>query len=556
MSDANPPSSPVVTRFAPSPTGELHIGGARTALYAWAYARRHGGQFLLRFEDTDLARSSEASADRILEDLQWLGLDWDNADIPRQSKRHAAGRYDEVIQQLLDQGDAYEDGDAVRFKMGTHRGDVTFDDAVYGTIHTPAADLEDFIIRKGDAGGKMPTFHLAVVVDDHDFGVTHVIRGQEHLSNTAKHAALCDALGWDRPTWAHTPSIMNPGGSKMSKRDKAKVSRREALLYGDKERIEKSEFSRRVAWQTLSGFGSLVSNWWNAPATVTISEKRLDEWGFQADFVENDRELLSEALPRFYMAFLNADLDNTKIAADFARFCGFPLPEVDVADFRRSGYLPTQLLNYVALLGWNPGNDLEHFDLKYLAEHFSLDRINKANSTFDRAKLASFNQDAILQMSLDEFEPVLRSHFVQFHSDKLEQLGDNFRLFSDAYWERSKTLDDPATLGAFVFAAPSEYNAKAVKKNLTKNENQGLQTLKHLHASLATVSPWDAPTIRASLEQAVADLEGPHMGHVAQPLRVALTGTAVSPEIDATLALLGRDETLNRIARCLEEFVA
>ncbi|MEM8494808.1 MAG: glutamate--tRNA ligase family protein, partial [Planctomycetota bacterium] len=494
-------------------------------LYAWAYARKHDGQFLLRFEDTDLARSSEASADRILQDLQWLGLDWDNADIPRQSKRHAAGRYDQVIQQLLDQGDAYEDGDAVRFKIGTYRGDVTFDDAVYGTIHTPAADLEDFIIRKGDAGGKMPTFHLAVVVDDRDFGVTHVIRGQEHLSNTAKHAALCDALGWDRPTWAHTPSIMNPGGSKMSKRDKAKAARR---AIPD---VNQDDF-----WAAVTAMCQRTAVYEDTLESPTIVD--------EASWLE------------LVNGFRNGDNNDIRVVTATAFLARVDLPEIEVADFRRSGYLPAQLLNYVALLGWNPGNDLEHFDLNYLAEHFSLDRINKANSTFDRAKLASFNQDAILQMSLDEFEPVLRSHFEQFYADKLAQLGGNFRLFSDAYWERSKTLDDPATLGAFVFAAPTEYNAKAVKKNLTKNENQGLQVLKHLQGSLADVSPWDVPTIRASLEQAVADLEGPHMGHVAQPLRVALTGTAVSPEIDATLALLGQDETLNRIARCLEEFAA
>ncbi|MEM7576820.1 MAG: glutamate--tRNA ligase family protein [Planctomycetota bacterium] len=519
------PTPPVVTRFAPSPTGELHIGGARTALYAWAYARRYGGQFLLRFEDTDLARSSEASADRILEDLRWLGLDWDNDDIPRQSQRHAAGRYDEVIQQLLDQGDAYEDGDAVRFKMGDHRGDVTFDDAVYGTIHTPAADLEDFIIRKGDAGGKMPTFHLAVVVDDHDFEVSHVIRGQEHLSNTAKHAALCDALGWTRPTWAHTPSIMNPGGSKMSKRDKGKACQAAAKQWMQKETRDIRDFCAMCVCSAIN----------------SLEESRVAD---EACFTDEVGEVATgQSYSMIGIELIASALD-------------LQLPEIEVADFRRSGYLPAQLLNYVALLGWNPGNDLEHFDLKYLAEHFALDRINKANSTFDRAKLASFNQDAILQMSLDDFEPVLRSHFEQFHSDKLEQLGDNFRLFSDAYWERSKTLDDPATLGTFVFAAPTEYNAKAVKKNLAKNENQGLQVLKHLHASLADVSPWDVPTIRASLEQAVADLEGPHMGHVAQPLRVALTGTAVSPEIDATLALLGQNETLTRIARCLEELAA
>lgn len=504
------PESPVqvVTRFAPSPTGELHIGHARTVLYAWAFARRHDGMFQLRFEDTDLARSSDASAQGMLDDLDWLGFLPDNYEpsrgvggIPRQSERHQQGRYNEVIQQLLDAGEAYEDDDTVRFKMGDHRGDVTFTDAVYGTIETPAADLEDFIIRKGQAGGFMPTFHLAVVVDDHDFGCTHVLRGQGHLSNTPKHAALCDALGWPRPVWAHLPDILTPGGKgKMGKRDKSKLARQHASDQG-----------------------------WGCPDGIA---------------------------PARFAAFMAKENHDTDIAAALAQANGLALPEIDVADFRRSGYLPAALLNYIALLGWNPGQDLEHFSVDYLAEHFSLDRINKANGTFDRAKLASFNQDAILRMSLDDFEPVLRAHFQQFHPGKLEQLGEHFRLFSDAYWERSKTLDDPATLGAFVFSAPTEYNAKAVKKNLTKNENQGLRVLAALREKLEAVNPWDVSTLRETLEQAWQDLGGPHMGHVAQPLRVALTGTAVSPEIDATLALLGRDETLSRIDRCLAEFAS
>ena len=528
----DPASGSVVSRFAPSPTGELHIGGARTALYAWAFARRFGGTFQLRFEDTDLARSSDASAERILGDLLWLGLTPDNYDpaqgpasIPRQSERHQQGRYDQVVQQLLEHGDAYQDGDAVRFRMGTHRGDVTFDDAVYGTIHTPAADLEDFIIRKGAAGGKMPTFHLAVVVDDHDFGCTHVIRGQEHLTNTAKHAALCDALGWTRPTWAHTPSIMNPGGSKMSKRDKKKAIAAEVKATG--QTIE------QLSDLSIGGPLDAVGKSWLGHHQQSLG-------------VSHD-ELVTR-----YREALSGESDDPELIRIAGYRLNLHLPEIEVADFRRSGYLPGPLLNYVALLGWNPGNDVEHFGLDDLAQHFDLGRINKGNSTFDRAKLASFNQDAILKMSLDEFEVLLRSHFEQFHPDKLEALGENFRVFSDAYWERSKTLDDPAHLGAFVFRRPTEYDDKAVKKNLTKNDGEGLKTLQHVREALTNLpGAWDMPTIRAALEQAVADLQGPHLGHVAQPLRVALTGTAVSPEIDATLALLGKAETLERINHCL-----
>jgi len=235
------PDQPVVTRFAPSPTGLLHIGGARTALFSWAYARGRGGKFLLRLEDTDQRRSSDAAARSILADLQWLGLNWDEGPDPsidwadstetRSPKDHQVGEhgpyfqsqrldiYNAHIQKLLNAGLAYEDDGAVRFRMDKP---IAFRDEVYGDIKVEQADLEDFVIRKADG---FPTFHLAVVVDDVEMKVTHIIRGQEHLSNTAKHAALCDALGVPRPVWVHTPSIMNPDGSKMSKRDKAKVAR-------------------------------------------------------------------------------------------------------------------------------------------------------------------------------------------------------------------------------------------------------------------------------------------------------------------------------------------
>lgn len=492
MPENHPPK--VVTRFAPSPTGELHIGGARTALFAWAFARGNGGQFLLRFEDTDQKRSSRQAEQNILRDLEWLGLRGENHDspggggIPRQSER--LDLYQAALDKLKAGGHTYDDDEAVRFRMDR---DVAFDDALYGHIAVEAKDLEDFVIQKADG---FPTFHLAVVVDDADMGVTHVIRGQEHLSNTAKHAALCDALGIARPVWCHTPSIMNPDGSKMSKRDKAKVARQAAKVGG-----------------------------WPSPATVDSAH---------------------------YDSFMAKDNDDSEIATAIAEQYQVELPEINVADFRRSGYTPEVLLNYLALLGWNPGNDRERFDLDYLCEHFDFGRIGKSNSKFDREKLAAFSQDTFLQMPPEVWIKTLRLHFKEYHPEYVEKLGSGFDVFAMAYKERSKTLSDPAESGKFFVEAPTEFNDKAVKKNLTKNDGEGLAALAKARQTLAGLPMWEAEPIHNALDRLWPQLELKNMGGVAQPLRVAITGNAVSPEIGPTLEILGRDETLSRIDRCLE----
>ncbi|MEM7627704.1 MAG: glutamate--tRNA ligase family protein [Planctomycetota bacterium] len=481
----------VITRFAPSPTGELHIGGARTALFAWAYARRHGGQFLLRFEDTDQKRSSKQAEQNILRDLEWLGLRGDNHDapggIPRQSER--LDLYQAALDRLKAVGHTYEDDGAVRFRMDR---DIAFEDAVYGPISVEAKDLEDFVIQKADG---FPTFHLAVVVDDADMGVTHVIRGQEHLSNTTKHAALYDALGQPRPVWCHTPSIMNPDGSKMSKRDKAKLARQSAQ-----------------------------NGVWPAPSSIE---------------------------PSRYQAFMDKGNDDLDIATAIAEANGLELPEIYVDDFRRSGYTVPVLLNYLALLGWNPGNDLERFGLDYLCEYFDFDRIGKSNSKFDRDKLAAFSQDTFLQMPPEDWISTLKAHFDEHFTNYVEKIGDGFGVFAMAYKERSKTLSDPAELGKFFVEAPTEYNPKAVKKNLTKNDGEGLTSLGKVRETLAGLAEWKAETIHAALDALWQTLELKNMGGVAQPLRVALTGNAVSPEIGPTLEILDRGETLRRIDACL-----
>ncbi len=507
----------IITRFAPSPTGNLHIGGARTALFAWAFARKHQGQLILRFEDTDLARSSPESTKGMIRDLQWLGLDWDQGPTPAsgsldewdpydlrnqkgdagpyfQSRRHEAGIYNELIDKLLASGHAYEDEDTVRFRMDK---DIAFNDAVYGDIAVKAEDLEDFIIRKGEKGGRLPTFHFAVTVDDALMGVTHVIRGKEHLTNTLKHAALCDALGFDRPQWVHLSGIMNNDGTKMSKRDKAKAARKAAI--------------------------------------------------------DTEFEPTSDLM----QAFLNKENDENSIALSIAESLDLALPEIDIADFRKSGYLPPVLLNYIALLGWNPGDDTERFDMDFLVEHFDLSRIGKKNSQFDRVKLAKFNGEALAEMAPDAFHDLLRKHFEAYHPAYLEKLGDEgFKTFAAAYQARSQTLDSPTELGRFFVDGDFDYTPKAVKKNLTKNDGEGLGVLKQFREVLAGCDDWTADTLHSKVEAFVEDNQLKNMGSVAQPLRVALTGNAVSPEIGPTLQLLGKETVLKRIDRCLTEITA
>ncbi|MEM6393441.1 MAG: glutamate--tRNA ligase family protein [Planctomycetota bacterium] len=490
----------VVTRFAPSPTGLLHVGGARTALFAWAYACKHGGQFLLRLEDTDRARSSDAAADAILEDLKWIDLDWDNnGAIPKQSER--LDLYNQHLDRLLASGQAYEDGDAIRFRMNN---DITFTDAVFGEVTFKADQLEDFIIRKGAAGGFFPTFHFAVVVDDADMGVTHVIRGQEHLNNTPKHIALQRALGFDEPVYAHTASIMNPDGSKMSKRDKAKAARKAAT--------------------------------------------------------EQSLEAVAGVEDTYLKAFLGKEHDELDVAEAIAETLGLQLPEINVADFRRSGYLPAVLCNYLALLGWSPGDNIERFGadpLSFIKDRFDLDRVGKVNAKFDRDKLFKFNLEALVEMPPEEFATRLAKHLRDYHPafGTIVEDTDAFAAFCAAVQERSRTLEEVAQQNRFFVCDDSEitYDAtnKGVKKAVLKNDGEGLKVLRGFRSVLEAIDDWTAPALHAAVEGYATEQGLKNMGSVAQPLRVALTGAPVSPPIDLTLQLMGKAATLRRIDNCL-----
>lgn len=587
-----------VTRFAPSPTGHLHIGGARTALFCWAFAKRHGasGKFLLRIEDTDAARSSDESARGIMEDLAWLGIDWDEGPTlkyvgsgatrtiggdPRgvgpffQAQRLA--RYNAAIMQLVEQGKAYpafetsEELEAARkvavAAKQTYRYDrasynkipdvaerirrmqsgephvvrffapaeaIVVRDDVLGDVKIAAGELDDFVIRKQDG---LPTYHFAVVCDDEAMGVTHVLRAQEHLANTPRHVALQKALGYRTPAYAHMPLIFNVDGTKMSKRDKAKTARK-AL----KDAMAKNgpDYIAAVC------------------AGTKLDEKTLKD-------------------------FLAAENDSIDTAQKIAAFLKITLPEIEVADFRSSGYLPEAILCYVALLGWNPGlklpdgKDREKFTLREIGELFSLDRIGKTNSKFDRAKLLSFNADYLAQMTDEQFaqrwwnwcnEELAANDPAQapVNADiaalvRTFRSGDTFApalvVLARAVKPRAKTFRDAIKSSRFALVSDADVAAQFAadagprEKNLLANNQQGLTLLREFLPILEAHTPWTGETLHAALEQFAKSKNLANPGPIAQALRVALTGTGVTPGMTETLELIGRDTVLRRVRAVL-----
>jgi glutamyl/glutaminyl-tRNA synthetase len=380
------------------------------------------------------------------------------------------------------------DGEAhvVRFRMPDEA--VTVHDQIRGEVVVQPEELEDFVILKNDG---FPTYHFAVVVDDEAMGVTHVVRGQEHLSNTPKHVALQHALGYRTPVYAHLPLIFSQDGSKMSKRDKDKAVRDACKAKGV-----------------------------TAPPIATI-----DPAAFSAWLADSRSQLPLDAL------------------GALAGALGVDLPEIDVTDFREAGYLPEVVCNYVALLGWSPGDDVEKFDTAFLCERLALDRIGKTNAKFDRA------------MPDDVFAARWRAWCADFAPDILAAAGDSFDVLAAAVRPRSKTLREAARSADFVLLDTNTiaYDDKGAAKWLTKNDGEGLGVLRDIRARLEALPAFDAPALHALVES-FANESGLGMGKVAQPLRMALTGAPVSPPIDATLAILGKQTVLERIDRCLAAF--
>ncbi len=458
----------VRTRFAPSPTGLLHIGGVRTALFCWLYARRHGGTFILRVEDTDRERSTPEAVQVILDGMAWLGLDADEGPF-YQTERYP--RYREVIRAWLAEGKAYRcwctkdeleamrnaqlarkekpryDGrcragrapvegvtPVVRFR-NPQDGAVVVPDAVHGNVVFQNEELDDLIIERSDGN---PTYNFCVVVDDHDMKVTHVIRGDDHLNNTPRQMNMLRAMGVEPPVYAHLPMILGPDGTKLSKRHGA----------------------------------------------------------------------------------------------------------VSVLAYREEGYLPEALLNYLARLGWSHG-DQEIFSLEEMTALFDIADVNKSASALNPEKLAWINQQHLMRQEPARIVPELRW--------QLERLGiaaaDDAALEAVviAQRERSRTLKEMAAASRFFFESPAAYDEKSARKHLTAESAALLEQLK---SALAMLSDWQALPIHEAI-QAQAEAAGVGLGKVAQPIRVAVSGGSVSPPIDQTLAILGREETLRRLERAI-----
>lgn len=532
----------VRTRFAPSPTGSLHVGGVRTALYCMLYAKKHGGSFVLRIEDTDQARSTEEAAVGILRDLQWCGLDWDegpgkDGDVGPYYQSQRLQTYDRYVEQLLMEGKAYHaweskaELEAMRkevearketFKYRRHpytneqitafaaegrvpvvrleapKHDVVVNDSILGHVTVAESDLEDIVIRKADG---FPTYHFAVVIDDALMQITQVLRGQEHLLNTHKHAGVALALGWNLPHVGHLPLIFNPAGAKMSKREKAQAAR---------EAARKEHATRKMtdfAWLAdLSGLPT---------ADVTSFMKK-----------ENDRIGTATAI---------------------AGVLAVELPLIEVMDFRKGGYIPEALINYMALLGWNPGDDREILSIDEMVAAFSLERVNHTAARFDPEKLEWMNGEYLRRLHAanpDRLADVFAG-WLEVVDSPIAKLDRAQRLtLLGLYRDRAATFVDVARLAAFFFERPAAYDEKAVKKWLLAND--GVDVLGKCAEALAGCA-WDI----AAIEAALAPIADGNVGRVAQPLRVAMTGTAVSPPIFDTLAFFDRDELLARIDVCV-----
>jgi glutamyl-tRNA synthetase len=438
-------------RFAPSPTGALHIGGARTALYNWLAARHSGGELVLRIEDTDRERSTEENVEQILDALRWLGLDWDIGPV---SQASLAERHAEALRQLLASGAAYRDsagakeveawkaehgagrgyrgaavdepGAAVRLRV-PDEGETVVDDLIRGPVSFPNRSYDDFVIARGDGS---VLYNFAVAVDDAEMGITEVVRGDDHLSNTPKQLLVLAALGHEAPRYAHLPLLHGPDGKKLSKRHGA----------------------------------------------------------------------------------------------------------ASVQELRDAGYLPAAVRNYLALLGWGTDDDTTLMSTEELVERFRVEDVGKSAAIFDEKKLRWVNGRFMREMPLDEYTAAVARHLGRDADESL-------RAACAIAQEKAQTLDEVWPLIRFLFEPPVD-DEKSWGKVM---KDGALPALEAAGAALAEIDGEFGPeTVEAALSPLPERLDA-KPGRVYQPIRVAITGTAVSPGIFESLAVLGREESLSRI---------
>jgi glutamyl-tRNA synthetase len=535
-------SEKIVTRFAPSPTGYLHVGGGRTALFNWLWARRTGGVFILRIEDTDQKRNTPTAIRQVIEDLHWLGIEWDEGpevggpNVPYlQSQRKDI--YDRYVKKLLDEQKAYycfdtteeleelrseaeaqkkgfiysrpkDFPDAKDTKKARARGQsvtvrfampqnetIVVNDIVRGEVAFDTAQIGDFIIQKSDG---MPTYNFACVVDDYLMKITHVIRGQEHLMNTPAQQALWQALFPDAPLpkYVHMSVTVSDSGGKLSKRERPKALRDAIKMRG----------------------------------------------GIDLDKLADSGGITREELEDFIGGKSTPDMPSIDAMAEFL---AVQLPEINIVDFFKSGYLPETMVNFLALLGWNPGDKREIMPLDELIKSFDLGRLTKSNSLFDRKKLLAFNTEHIRMAPkgklLQHFKDYLKAAKSLIPADDDKKLARILEICAGA-----RTLAEIERKAGFLFLPNDKikYDRKAVEKVLLKDGGRAI--LPVLREKLAVLEPFSKESIENMLRSLAAEKKV-GLGEIAQPLRVAICGSTISTPIFDSVEILGRGNTLCRI---------
>lgn len=463
-------------RFAPAPTGRLHVGSARTALFNWLLARKAGGSLVLRIEDTDRERSAEAHTAAILDGLDWLGLDWDEGPL---FQSHGLARQADDARRLLKEGSAYRDfttpeqlraavgrrgnadarrvpralaeelgeaeaecralaGEPCTIRFRVPEGETVWDDLVHGTLRFANADIEDLVLLRSDGS---PTYNMAVVSDDADQRITHVIRGDDHVSNTPKQILLYRALGRPVPVFTHLPMILGPDGRRLSKRHGATA----------------------------------------------------------------------------------------------------------VQAYRERGILAEALVNFIALLGWNPGDERELMERSELVEAFSLGRVQRKSAVFDVEKLEWLNGRYLARLGALQLLPAVAS---RLEAAGREEREERLVALIDLLKVRARTVEELADMaGPYVEEGAIDYEPDAVAKHWAKEPTAVLERLKLLRARLATTA-WDTPSLEEATRAAAAQLDV-GAGKLIHPLRVAVTGRMHSPGIFDVLFLLGKERSLGRVEDAL-----
>lgn len=515
----------VRTRFAPSPTGYLHIGGVRTALFCWLFARRHGGQFLLRIDDTDVERNIEAALEPILHGFRWLGLDWDEG--PQVGGPHAPyfqsqrqARYQQAVAELLARGAAYRDyataeelqaereqaqaekrpflysrrfmaetpADCARFEAQGRQavvrlkmpreGSLVLHDLVRGEVVFEWAREQDHVIQRADGSC---LYHLASVVDDYDFEITHVIRAEEHLSNTPRQVFIAQALGYPLPAYAHLPYVAEPGSKNK------------------------------------------------------LSKRKLDKYLKHRDFALVFEHGL--AIARAMGLATSAETFNP-VVIDF---------------YEQVGYLPDALLNYLLLLGWSLDDKTEFLTRQQMIDHFSLERVTRSPASFDPKKLWAFQDHYMQRLPLAEKVERMLPYLVRaglLTAPVTAESRARLEQVIVACGERLKVSGDILTYGDFFFREPPVYDEQALGKQLGKPG--AVELLARFAAGPLQTEPFTADALEQAMQAFVAT-EGVRVGDVIHPLRVAVTGKTVGPGLYDCLVILGRDACRRRIALALEK---